>query len=266
MPRRALLALAIQAAALRLVHARTLAIKAHWESLCPDSQHWILKELQPIWNDSALTPLYSVELVTYGNAVSAGGAIKCQHGAKECAANTAVECASSLLAAQQKLPFVFCTEGRINDLEVNTTVRQCAPTSAAADSILACAHGARGVALSATAVEASEALENDYVPWVTVNGAHVKAAEDHLKKYICDSTPASSRPQSCTAVALLRREEGSTPERSHSFGCPKPYRRQLNSEIEVAASVSPHFSEVYRSQHATPVLQNAQTASQSSSP
>merc|ERR1739838_1050695 len=67
----------------------------YYESLCPTSRAWIMKEVWPSYK--VLAEYFDVFFVAYGNAnttgsLEAGFSIECQHGEEECIGNVVQAC------------------------------------------------------------------------------------------------------------------------------------------------------------------------------
>jgi len=99
------------------------------------------------------------------------GVITCQHGPKECHANTIQGCAQELYPDQkQHFSFIVCVEKARDPLAAG---KRCAKSSGMSwNDIEECAIGAQGKKILARNAHRTLNLSppNRYVPWITVNG------------------------------------------------------------------------------------------------
>ncbi|KAI8116425.1 hypothetical protein FF38_02923 [Lucilia cuprina] len=87
-------------------------VAVFYEALCPDSKHFIMKQLLPAYKEAS--PLMNVQLIPYGKATTytnADGSYRfdCQHGHLECEANTYHACVIEVVEdALARLEVVAC--------------------------------------------------------------------------------------------------------------------------------------------------------------
>ncbi|XP_075149823.1 gamma-interferon-inducible lysosomal thiol reductase-like protein isoform X2 [Haematobia irritans] len=87
-------------------------VAVFYEALCPDSKHFITKQLVPSYRDAS--PLMDIILVPYGKAstmTNPDGSYRfdCQHGQVECEANTYHACTiEAVQEPQTRLSMVAC--------------------------------------------------------------------------------------------------------------------------------------------------------------
>lgn len=83
-----------------------------YEALCPDSKHFIIKQLQTTFQRLPL--LITIDLVPYGKATTSTNAdgslqFSCQHGPVECQANIIHACTIEyILEADLRLDVIAC--------------------------------------------------------------------------------------------------------------------------------------------------------------
>lgn len=113
--------------------------------------------------------------------------ITCQHGHKECHANTIQGCAQSLYPDQKQwFAFIVCVEKARDPLAAG---KRCAKASGMSwNSIEECAIGSKGKQILATNARRTLDLSppNRYVPWITINGQVSRA-----RTFARDGRPAA---------------------------------------------------------------------------
>ncbi|XP_066262572.1 gamma-interferon-inducible lysosomal thiol reductase-like [Euwallacea similis] len=108
----------------------TVQVQVYYETLCPYSIAFIIKQLYPVYQD--LHEDINLELVPWGHAseeILANGTknFTCQHGPDECYGNKIHSCALNLTDVETSTAFIACSEGG-NSPTDDSTFEQCADT------------------------------------------------------------------------------------------------------------------------------------------
>jgi len=151
--------------------ATNVTLDVYYESLCPDSRNFIVKQLQPSWRK--INSFVTLRLVPFGKASwvannFGGYDFQCQHGRAECEGNKIHACGieySSDIA--QALSFVTCMMKQPNDIE------PCATESGIDIAVLSnCwSSGQSEQLLQANGVETLSLQPRlTFVPWLIFNG------------------------------------------------------------------------------------------------
>ncbi|CAG9769387.1 unnamed protein product [Ceutorhynchus assimilis] len=104
-----------------------LKVQVFYETLCPDSQHFITTQLNPTFAQLGSERI-DLELIPYGHAseeTDANGTktFTCQHGPDECYGNKVHACVNNLSRAiEESLHFAYCSE--LSHTPANVTVLQ----------------------------------------------------------------------------------------------------------------------------------------------
>lgn len=176
----------------------------YYESMCPDSQRFIVDKLQSVYNK--LSDIIFLSLVPYGNAKEekVGGKwnFTCQHGPDECYGNLMHTCAlMSLKNMSDVFPFVVCT------MSSQQIPQQSGPVCAKKLGfdfavVQQCMNSTYGNKYEHDMAMLTDLLHPHltYVPWVTLNMVHTediqKEAENNLLQLICD-TYHGPKPEAC---------------------------------------------------------------------
>ncbi|CAE7308578.1 IFI30 [Symbiodinium pilosum] len=126
------------------------------------------------------------------------GALVCQHGSQECAANRFLACAKTV-AGENLLPFMsftHCVEASYDTFSKDT-VSACADASQIdKDAVFRCYSGSEGD--DATVAQAKATPEHPGVPYLLVNGQAVEQPDDLLKT-VCKAYQGSE-PDACKSM------------------------------------------------------------------
>ena len=138
----------------------------------------------------------NVTLVPFGNARYQGGKLECQHGPKECTANSYEQCAIDAYPDfATHFPFYLCMEKAAekmiqeaekcaNDASLNyTLIKSCVD-----DPVKSAGLQKRFAALTPS--------DHKYTPWVVVNGTLSPSAGDKLIEEVC-AAYQGTKPLGC---------------------------------------------------------------------
>ncbi|CAJ0604678.1 unnamed protein product [Cylicocyclus nassatus] len=166
------------------------------ESRCPDTTRFYLNQLLPVFKRyrSRLRlnyHPYGPYKYTKCSRTSSGFECTCQHGSDECQKNALQACLIEALPnAEDHLDIVGCIQGPRN---FNTSFQSCIvnhPRNGLIDqaSILECATNGRGMKLMSQHGEAAHVFAEDvyWVPWISINGLRIPAAERHFEAVLCN--------------------------------------------------------------------------------
>lgn len=183
--------------------ASPVTVTLYFEFLCPGCKQFIQYQVFPAYTALASSGILDMKFVPYGNAreIPYGSSYyyNCQHGPQECLGNEVEACAMQLYQSQtQYVPFIHCIE--YYGMQYG---QYCASTNKMDwTKIDACARGAEGLALMHEMAVATAALNppHQYVPWVTVNGAHTDAMQtdimNNMVAFVC-KTYTGTKPAVC---------------------------------------------------------------------
>lgn len=196
--------------------APRVSLALYFESLCPDCQLFIRKQLYPTY--LKVGEILNLTLVPYGNAEERRSGDKwvfeCQHGPKECQGNLIETCAIALLKnISVSFPFIHCFEEnteKSEDPQPAEIAEKCAK-SLGIDypPIETCVSGPQGNSLEHQMAVKTNALkpQHEYVPWVTLNGKHTeklqREAENNLLKLVCKYY-TGPKPSACEQQQIGR--------------------------------------------------------------
>jgi len=177
-------------------NAEPVKLSLYYESLCPDCQLIIAKQLFPVWESLRSSGIMTVDLVPYGNAndsvVEGKRVFQCQHGEPECLGNMVMACAIQHMKSDVfYMPFVQCFE------HYGPTVKNTAPCAVLSGwegnpmAILECVTSGEGASLLHLNGVRTNSLapKHTSVPWMTVNDKHNEEMQYDLgidmMGYIC---------------------------------------------------------------------------------
>ncbi|XP_045616956.1 gamma-interferon-inducible lysosomal thiol reductase [Procambarus clarkii] len=174
-----------------------------YESLCPDSRRFILNQLYPAWPD--LKNITELDIYSYGKAVEYGEGAdynhKCQHGYRECQANTMLTCAKKYINdSDQFLDFARCVMYRFSGIDSGPVCAN--ETCVEWSGIEKCYSGQEGHLLQHQVglLQATLQPRLDYVPWILINNKFTReqltAAQEDLRTAVCEAYQGT-KPSSC---------------------------------------------------------------------
>lgn len=159
-----------------------VVVSVYYEALCPDSKHFIIKQLVPAFQRVA--KIMDVILVPYGKAqtyTNQDGTFRfdCQHGPVECQANTYHACAIEIIEDPHKrLDVISCMikDNRLPKEALNKCSKQHGVEKA--DLIQKCFDSPRGGELLKLNGDATHALRPSvtFIPTITLDGSQGRQA------------------------------------------------------------------------------------------
>lgn len=179
---------------------KPVQVDVYYESLCPDSQEFITKQLWPTYKKLYNTDVFNVSLYSYGNAfskyVDGEWNFTCQHGPTECYLNIVQTCATHLNPKPvDYVQFITCMMMHSTEARARICARHYRFDVAA---IFKCAHGKLGNTLEYDVGKRTPA--HNFIPWIVVNSEdgdeiNNKALKD-FKGLVC-STYEGEKPEQC---------------------------------------------------------------------
>jgi len=141
-----------------------------------------------------------LEVIPFGNGDENDGVITCQHGERECHANTLQGCAQHFYPSQFSwFPFIVCMESQDDPL---VAAKSCAKTNKMDwQKLENCAKGEQGKKILYKNARKTLDLNppNKYVPWLTVNGQPFEDPENIIAA-VCSQYVQPDKAKYCTSV------------------------------------------------------------------
>jgi len=159
-----------------------ILVTVYYESLCPDSRYFVLKQLLPAYKEGSA--LMDINLVPYGKAQTYAYPdgtyrFECQHGPAECLANIYHSCAIEIIDnVLTELEIVACM---IQDnMRPKEAFLKCTTTLGKRyiDLIQACVDGQQGQKLLKANGDSTSALKPpvSFIPTITLNDSQGRQA------------------------------------------------------------------------------------------
>lgn len=161
---------------LRYTTDTPVVVGVYYEALCPDSKHFVIKQLQTTYNKAPY--LINIELIPYGKAstsTNSDGSLsfQCQHGSVECDANIIHACTiETITDPELRLNAIACMiKDNIKPLDALKTCLENQP-SEHTEKIIKCFGSPHGAELLKVYGEETDALrpKMSFVPTVTLDG------------------------------------------------------------------------------------------------
>lgn len=178
-------------------------VGVYFESLCPDSKRFFLKQLIPTHKD--IGSIMQLNLVAFGHAkVFGADKMICQHGTRECDGNRLMACITTRKGASEKsvLETIGCIFENMKSRE--ECVNSYLPGVAYSD-IEKCKNSS--VSYRLMVEYADQTGQPDYVPYLKFNGQHSEdiqqGLEYNLKRYVCEHYNGT-KPDGCKNLPELR--------------------------------------------------------------
>jgi len=186
-----------------------IKIAVEFEAFCGTCQDFIKHDLYDLVTKPGLLDIVDLRLYAWGNARRHLGRVYCQHGGIECWANGYMNCAIDKFSTVKAAKYLRCLVkrwGRPDEIKHNSTIDSDAKACAKEEDVSwgdlsDCHSGERWQVLQDQA-EHADPSDQDYTPWILINGAHSKAGEADIVDAVCkeydrNGGSAASRPKGC---------------------------------------------------------------------
>ncbi|CAH2041505.1 unnamed protein product, partial [Iphiclides podalirius] len=168
-----------------------LHLTVYYESKCPDSQKFILEQLQPAID--LLHKYVRLRLIPFGKSKSmdyGDEGFECQHGPQECLGNLVQDCALKYMrkhSDQQRVAYAVCemsseagTQGNLGCVKHAGVAR---------DAVEHCVMSGEGIVLQLDSEYHTSSLKPQFIPSITINGVFDQQIQDSalvdLKGTLC---------------------------------------------------------------------------------
>lgn len=185
---------------------KKVRLDLYYESLCPYSDEFIVKDL-PVIFQNGLIDIVDIGLYPWGNArLKPNNSFTCQHGPNECLLNTVEACA---IDAWPKLddhfPFIYCVEKLVYNGKYRQWETCFSELGLDSKPIDDCYKGEEGTKLDLKYAALTASLEppHEYVPWVVVDGEPLLEDYDQFVSFICKAYKGPV-PSACKEASFLR--------------------------------------------------------------
>ncbi|CAG9761981.1 unnamed protein product [Ceutorhynchus assimilis] len=170
---------------LLIVHSeqQKINVAVYFESLCPDSQKFIIDQLYPNWDD--IRDYINIKFIPFGKSISLDNGTKfaCQHGSQECKGNRIMSCALREIPNQDlQVEYLRCFMdvykfAKINDSENG---QKCAQLLGLDYNRLMynCYQTKEGTNLQLQAEIETNAIQPQFVPTIVYNGVFDQKLQD----------------------------------------------------------------------------------------
>eukprot|EP00441_Pelagodinium_beii_P034220 CAMPEP_0197649052 /NCGR_PEP_ID=MMETSP1338-20131121/28121_1 /TAXON_ID=43686 ORGANISM="Pelagodinium beii, Strain RCC1491" /NCGR_SAMPLE_ID=MMETSP1338 /ASSEMBLY_ACC=CAM_ASM_000754 /LENGTH=250 /DNA_ID=CAMNT_0043223153 /DNA_START=73 /DNA_END=825 /DNA_ORIENTATION=+ len=178
--------------------ADLVKIQVYYEALCPACLWFFEHGMKPLLEKKGLQDVANFEFVPYGNSVTTGSTVTCQHGDKECQLDNLHACATKNLPQKDLPVFLTCAMGHGPSKTPQDVLSACGH----ADKIQSCFGNGQTQEAISMGIEFGKATETagqEYTPYIKLNGAHSKLAEADLVQAVC-SAYTGTPPEACTGV------------------------------------------------------------------
>ncbi|XVF20362.1 hypothetical protein REPUB_Repub11eG0191600 [Reevesia pubescens] len=181
-----------------------VSLALYYESLCPDSEDFIVKYLPKLFKDDLIS-IVDLRLVPWGNAKLKGNdTFVCQHGPDECLLNTVEACAiDAWPQLNDHFPFIYCVESLAFEgkyLQWESCFEKLGLDS---KPITDCYNSGLGQKLDLRYAAETNALEppHTYVPWVVVEGQPLYEDYENYVSYVCKAYKGVALPRVCSGLS-----------------------------------------------------------------
>ncbi|XP_076957227.1 gamma-interferon-responsive lysosomal thiol protein-like [Bidens hawaiensis] len=178
-------------------------LNLYYESLCPNSEDFIINYLPKMFNNG-LIDIVDLKLSPYGNAgLLDNGTIVCQHEEPECKLNTVEACAiNAWPVVTDHFPFIYCVEALAEQSKYDEWETCFENLKLDPNPVTECIISGRGYKLKLEYADEIRALNppNLYVPWVVVDGQPLLDDYKNFTSYVCKAYKGPNPPQACRGL------------------------------------------------------------------
>ncbi|KAK8387012.1 hypothetical protein O3P69_017989 [Scylla paramamosain] len=183
--------------------ADPVKVSVYYETLCPDSEKFVITQLYPVYQE--LKDIMLLDVNAYGKAedyaIGDSYIFVCQHGPDECEGNMMIACAKKLIQSEDL--FMAFTNCVMTVFTAAAAGPQCAEKHGIDFApIQRCYASSEGRRLlhEVGVKQRTAAPDLHYVPWIMINDAYTDnqqtEAEKDLKKVVCDAYKGE-KPAAC---------------------------------------------------------------------
>jgi len=184
------------------VHKSGVKVSIFYETLCPACLYFFSHEMKTLVDTHSIMDAAELEFVPYGNAVTNGGTVTCQHGIKECELNMLHACAIKNMPAKETPAWVQCAMGvgAVGNKQPKDVLDSCKASNA--DKIWSCYGGGsnqEAINLHLEHGKRTASAGQQYTPYMLLNDQHSKEAENDISRAICGAIQGT-KPEGCRSL------------------------------------------------------------------
>ncbi|KAL4711099.1 hypothetical protein ACJJTC_009470 [Scirpophaga incertulas] len=163
--------------------SHNLYISVYYESRCPDSRHFVLRQLKPAMD--LLSSHIMLRLVPFGKSKSMDngyGGFECQHGPSECLGNMVQSCTLDLMQSRtdiERVNYVACEMKRYAATNGDFSCVEKANVSPS--KVNACIASGRGTQLQLDAEFYTKLVHPKFIPTITIDGIFNQKTQDEAQ-------------------------------------------------------------------------------------
>jgi len=201
--------LGIEGVVTEVADADKVKISVFYEALCPACLWFFEHEMNPFLQKKGLQDIANFEFVPYGNSVTTGNTVTCQHGDKECQLDNLHACAVKNLDQKDLPTFLTCAMANGQAKSAKDVLATCGHQ----DKVGACfgdGQTQEAVKMVMAFGEQTNSAGQEYTPYVKMNAQHSKTAESNLIQAVC-SAYTGTPPEGCAGLVktLVRTDSSS---------------------------------------------------------
>ncbi|KAH1027017.1 hypothetical protein HUJ05_000592 [Dendroctonus ponderosae] len=187
-------------------------VALYFESLCPDSQNFLINQLYPTWN--TIKDYVNIRFIPFGKSASKenGQKFTCQHGSQECKGNRIMSCALTRIPSQDlQVEYLRCfmDEYKFAIFGANENGQKCARLVNVdfEEMMSKCYQTREGTDLQLQAEADTSAVRPKFVPTIVYNEAsgsklNIKQMNGAFDQQLQDESVQNFRQTVCKLVRL----------------------------------------------------------------